>query len=227
MNTVLDQIELSLLLKNPLFEGFDEETIFLAFRCLKGEKKVEAKGRCLYPIGRKPTRAAIILKGAVDVSQFSMDGHHMLISRMEKGFLIAEALVCNGSVNDFLDIRTADDSVLFYMTLPSRDNRKHSNCPYLSMILQNLIYSLAEKTVLLNKKVQILGQRSLREKLLCYFENLSYQQNSRTIQLGYTREILASFVSADRSAVSRELNNMQSAGLISIQKNIIELNGMP
>jgi CRP-like cAMP-binding protein len=211
------------LLKNPLFSGFEEETLPLAMRCLKAERKRVGPGVVLYPYGEVPTKAAIILQGSVDVSQYSTDGHHILLSRMKKGEMLAESLVCHASVNNILDFRTYRESILLYLSLPSKENRNQKACPYYNLILQNLVCHMAEKMVDLNKKVQILGQRTLREKLICHFENLAAEQHTRTVTLGYTREVLASIVSADRSAVSRELGHMQRDGLIVLEKNGVAL----
>ncbi|ADK83143.1 Crp/Fnr family transcriptional regulator [Sediminispirochaeta smaragdinae] len=217
------QEEIDLLLKAPLFDGFTKDTIFYALNCLRGKKEQVDKERVLYPVGEKPMRAAIILKGSVDISQINRDGHLILISRMGKGDLIAEAFVCSASSNDFLDIRSSSDTILLLLALPSKENRKQRDCPYYNVILRNLVRDLAEKAVVLNKKVQLLGQRTLKDKLLLFFENLSREQKSRTVHLTFTREVLASLVSADRSSVCRELSRMQQAGLILIHKNTIKL----
>ncbi len=215
--------EISLLLKNPLFTGFTELTITKALICLDAKKTAVKKGCTIFELGKTPTSAAVILEGAVDIAHFNIDGHQILISRMIKGDLFGEALVCSSSINDFLDIRASCDSIMLYLTLPSRENGKQSVCPYYTLILQNLVYGLAGKIVMLNRKVQMLSQRTLRGKLLYLLENLSKEQKSRTVKLGCTREVLASAVSADRSAVSRELSQMRQDGLIAVHKETIEL----
>ena len=219
----LKKEEQELLLQNPLFSGFTADTIDKALRCLKASKKNVAKDRVVYPIGEKPVKAALIMKGAVDVSEYCRDGRHILISRLPAGMLVADDMVCNGSVNTEFDIRTSEDSELLFIYLPSRDNRSQAGCPYFNILLQNLIYSMAEKNIILSDKVRMLGMKSLRMKLLHYFENLSRAQQSNRINLNCTREVLASIVAADRSAVSRELNHMQEDGLIVLKKNSIEL----
>lgn len=223
MEISFSEEEVETLLRNPLFSGFMRETLPLAMRCLKAERKRVGPGIALYPYGEVPTKAAVILRGSVDVSQYSSDGHHILIGRMKEGEMLAESLVCHSCANSILDIRTSRDSVLLYLSLPSKENRSQKACPYYNLILQNLVCHMAEKMVELNKKVQILGQRTLREKLICHLENLAKEQRSRTVTLGYTREVLASIVSADRSAVSRELGHMQRDGLIVLEKNGIAL----
>ena len=224
MEISFSEEETRLLLENPLFYGFDTQSLSWAMCCLKAERKRVGEGTVLYHYGEKARNAAIILQGCVDISQYSFDGHHLLISRVREGALLAESLVCHASPNSILDFRTSCTTSLLTLCLPSKENRALKDCPYYSLILQNLVCDLAGKIADLHKKVQILGQRTLREKLMCHFENLSHEQRSRTVSLGYSREVLASIVSADRSAVSRELSHMQKDGLITLEKNSVSLN---
>ena len=82
---------------------------------------------------------------------------------------------------------------------------------------------IAKRNTELLMKMQILAQNSLRQKLLLYFAILSKQQNSSTITIPFGRDKLASYLSCDRSAVSRELGRMQKEGMIEVSRNTITL----
>jgi len=117
---------------------------------------------------------------------------------------------------------SGNTSVLF-LHLPSKNSANSCSCKYKVIILENLIYILSSNNKLLNEKIQILSQPSLREKLVLFLSNQQNLQNSNAVQLNMTREKIAQYINADRSAVSRELGKMQQDGLIEIKNKSITI----
>ena len=75
----------------------------------------------------------------------------------------------------------------------------------------------------LNFKIQLLAQPTLRDKLLFYLHLTQNALHRNSFTLPFTREKLAQFISADRSAVSRELSRMKDEGIIKIEGKTITL----
>jgi len=75
-----------------------------------------------------------------------------------------------------------------------------------------------------NMKIQLLAQPTLRDKLLFYLHLTQNALHRDSFTLPFTREKLAQFISADRSAVSRELSRMKDEGIIKIEGKTITLN---
>lgn len=67
-------------------------------------------------------------------------------------------------------------------------------------------------------KNYILHQKSLRNKLICYFKKQSARQNSRDIKLPIPYSDLADYLAIDRSAMMKEISKMKKEQLI-IGKN--------
>ena len=64
-----------------------------------------------------------------------------------------------------------------------------------------------------NNHIQILTKRSIRDKLLEYF-NLNKTPGSKILYLPSTITDLANYLAIDRSAMSRELKNLRDDGFI-------------
>lgn len=90
-------------------------------------------------------------------------------------------------------------------------------------VLENILREVARDAVYLNLKIQLLSQPTLRDKLLFYLNVMHNSQRSHVFTIPFTREKLAQFICADRSAVSRELSRMQSEGIIKIDGKQITL----
>jgi CRP-like cAMP-binding protein len=96
-----------------------------------------------------------------------------------------------------------------------------SVCPFHAKLIENMLKLVAVKALKLNQKIEILSKRTIRERLLVYFEMQSGGRSRFTIP--YSREELAGYLCVDRSAMSNELSKMRDEGLINVQKNMIEL----
>ena len=62
--------------------------------------------------------------------------------------------------------------------------------------------------------MEVLSQRTIREKLICYFMQLAAQAKASSFSLPFTMVDLADYLSIDRSAMTRELKRMKEEGLI-------------
>ena len=69
----------------------------------------------------------------------------------------------------------------------------------------------------------MLACRSIREKLLCFFEQLADEHGSRTFPLPFSLSALADYISADRSAMMREMRKMREEGLICTEGRSVTL----
>ena len=96
-----------------------------------------------------------------------------------------------------------------------------SACIFHSKLIGNLLQLIAQKNLMLNRKIEILSKRTTREKLLAFF--MAHKGASKKIIIPYNREELARYLCVDRSAMSKELCKMRDEGLLRFRKNIFEL----
>ena len=87
--------------------------------------------------------------------------------------------------------------------------------------MENMLRSIATKAAMLDKKVEILSKRTLREKIMCFLN--AHNGNARKFTIPYNREEMARHLSVDRSALSNELGKMRDEGLIWFNRNEFEL----
>jgi len=75
----------------------------------------------------------------------------------------------------------------------------------------------------LNEKIRILEKKTIRERLLEYFE-LQYKYTmQRTITLPFNLKDLADYLAINRSAMFRELRNLKDERIISVNGRRITL----
>ena len=81
----------------------------------------------------------------------------------------------------------------------------------------------AEKARELSKRINVLSQRTLRQKLMLYLETVAAKEQKREFELPMTLSSLADYLSTDRAAMMRELQKMRADGLIQSSGRKFEL----
>ena len=87
-----------------------------------------------------------------------------------------------------------------------------------SVMLENMVRILAVKNIRLNQKLAFISRRTIRQKLLSYLSEQALEQESRSFSIPFSRQELADFLCADRSALSSELGRLQREGILRFRK---------
>ena len=82
---------------------------------------------------------------------------------------------------------------------------------------------LAEKNIMLTRKMEHLSKRTTREKLLSFLSQQTVTVKNSRVKIPFNRQELSDYLCVDRSALSRELSSMRNEGLIRYDKNHFEL----
>jgi len=201
----------------PLFSNISTEHYVNVFRCLQAKIKEYEKGEIISGIYDKTEDAGIVLSGKVNIIFFSKYGVEHNVHHFEQGSLFGEAFACVPQENSTLEIIASEKSKILFLRFSKLFTEKARNCPYASQVTLNLLRETARKNIFLNKKVEILAQKKVRDKIGIYFKML--QNSGSTINVPINRQEMANFLGVDRSALSRELSAMRDEGIIEFKKN--------
>jgi CRP-like cAMP-binding protein len=82
---------------------------------------------------------------------------------------------------------------------------------------------LGEKNYSMNRKMELLMLKGMREKLATYFLNESYRHKSLTFQIQPNRNELAEYLNVSRTSMCRELATMKDLGMIDYYQNSFKI----
>src|SRR5699024_5300762 len=85
--------------------------------------------------------------------------------------------------------------------------------------IQNLLFTLASKNLNLNRKIDYITPKSIRDRVIAYLSDEALRQERNPLELPFNRQQMADYLCVERSALSKELSRMQDEGLISYRKN--------
>ena len=95
---------------------------------------------------------------------------------------------------------------------------------FYNQLLKNLLNILSEKMININNRMEIMSNKTIRNKLLTFFKQLYKKYNRDIIYLPFNFTTLANYLCVDRSSMNRELKHMKDENLIEIKGKRIKLN---
>ena len=194
-----------------LFDGINDEQLPEAIKLLNGRIKKVEKDDFIVQLGGVLQNAGLLLKGKIESSFQNFTG----------GYLFGEALVINDAKNSPVQVRAVEDCIILFIDLAAiYQSDVHS--PVRVVLAENLIKSLARKNLILNQKVRILSQKSLRDRILIYLGTLPKDKNG-FVKIPFTQTALAEYLGVNRSALSRELGRMQNEKLLIVDGRRMKL----
>ena len=90
-------------------------------------------------------------------------------------------------------------------------------------LMQNLVLTISDKYFALDRRVELLICKSLRTRISLWLLDEAHRAGSDTFTTPLTRAGLAEYLNCDRSALSRELSQMQRDGLLDTYRSSFKL----
>ncbi|WP_288680268.1 Crp/Fnr family transcriptional regulator [uncultured Brachyspira sp.] len=212
---------LNTIIKTHLFDNIDKKEIPNILNNFKSQKKLYEKGNIIIDMGDKVEAIYLILNGKIEISKEYDDTRKNIVNILESGEIFAEAMALStNKISQITAISLSKSEILKINIKDIFDNNLEKNK---NIFIENLLKIISDKNKFLSMKNDILSQKSLRSKIILYLEYMSNMQKSEKINIPYSRDKLAEFISADRSALSRELNRLAKEKMIELNGNKINI----
>lgn len=204
---------------NDLFNNILNEHRDKILKSLEGNTLHFKKNNTILSNIKQENIIGIILEGYVQIVKTDYNGNRTIIEDLYDNDIFSSKL-SNISNNEY-SIVTKEDTKLIILYFNEILNNE-LNTSYYNQFLKNLLHIMSNKITNINNRIEILSNKTIRNKLLAYFKIMSKRNNSKVIYLPYTFIDLADYLGVDRSAMYRELKNLKEEGLITIvNKKII------
>ena len=211
------------ILQCSLFERIPEKDLLRSLNCLCAQVLHYQKDNIILHQGVPAKFFGVILSGCVHITSSDAYGNHTLITELQKGDLFGETFACAGLSAIPASVTAASDCIILLLEHARVIAGCQNGCMAHSMLVTNLMRSLAQKNLQLTQKLGILSRRSIHNKLSAYLLLQQKNAGSSRFTIPYDRQQLADYLCIDRSAMSAELSKMKKAGLIACRKNEFEI----
>ena len=200
----------------PLFRGLSEEVLPAALAFFEARRASYRRGEAVMRPGEQPDGFALVLRGAVQVLQDDVDGHHMIMAQAVAGDTFGESL-CYLCLPDSPVYALALNGVEV-LWLSCRRLRAPCTDALSFELSARFTAMLAQRTLSMNDRIQVLSRRSLRDKVLTHLMQCARKAGSHSFKVPFNRTDWAVYLGVNRSALGRELTRMRKEGLLSFDK---------
>ncbi len=207
-----------------LFDGISDTDCRHMLHCFNAITRSFTAGSTIYTYGDSPHTLGIIRSGNGLLLRILPDGRQTILEHLKAGDLIGEVLSpAFGTQGDVIATCTVNASVCFFDYGHLIKRCEHA-CACHSQLVDNTLKIILNKTARQSERIEVLSQRTTREKLLCYFRLLSEGTPKGTpFPLPFSLSTLADYLCVDRSAMTREIRKLKDDGLLSLERRTVTL----
>ena len=209
---MLSQQELE---KSPLFQDISYEEYRSLLTCFQAVQKSFRSDDLIYDFSSpKNDAVGIVERGCAALIRIDEEGVATVMEELGPGGVFGRTLAFAGASGDSLQVVCRTPCDVLFIDYPHILKRCENACNHHSVLVQNMLRLMSDKAQALSQRVDVLSRRSIREKLLCYFRQLSERAGSNTFTLPFSLSTLADYIATDRSAMMRELKRLREEGAI-------------
>ena len=147
-------------------------------------------------------------------------GARIPITHMEPGGVFGDVLSGSSLASPVTVMASVPCEVLL---IPYERLLLSDGSPAHQQTLRNLVRTISDKYFSLSRRIDLLVLKSLRAKVCAYLLSEAERAGSLTFSIPFSRIQLADYLNCDRSALSRELSQMQRDGLLDTYKSSFKL----
>ena len=162
----------------------------------------------------------IVKSGTTNIIRLNDNGTRTIIETLEEDDVFGNF---SSATNEELYVIAETDAEIISFNYDNIFQRYSKNIDLHYQFNENVVKILAEKLQSTNDRIQILTEKTIRNKLLNYFNSLYKKNLSKNITIPFSLTNLADYLSIDRSAMMRELKNLKDEGLINQKGKKIQL----
>ena len=201
---------------NELFNNIDESNRIKILQELEVLTRKYPKNHTILNSVKNDDIICIVLSGHVQIIKNDANGNVTVIEDIIENQIFG-SISANISSTDY-EIITKEESNIIIIEL---DNIiKYSNN---DVFIKNTLEILYKKIKEFNNRIEILTNKTIRDKLLAYFRIMTKNSNNKIIYLPFNYSELADYLAINRSAMSREMKVLKDEGLIEIKGRKIKL----
>ncbi|QSX05771.1 Crp/Fnr family transcriptional regulator [Sedimentibacter sp. zth1] len=214
---------LNIIKKSVLFNGILDDELKSMLSCLSANIKSYGKNEFIYRQGDSVSKVGMIMSGSVHIIKEDFWGNKSIITKSIPGQMFGETYACLKFKELSMSVVTTEKTEILFLDINKVLKTCSSSCEFHNRLIRNFVTVLAEKNIILNKKIDHMANRTIKEKILSYLSYVSQENKSAVFDIPFNRQQLADYLCVDRSALSNELGKLRDENIISFKKNHFEL----
>lgn len=216
----------------PLFMGLSHDQFH--DYCVKSTIRLAWKGEVLINEGDPCTGIGLILEGQLAMQKYASTGDFATIELLGAGDIFGEYLIFGSRKLYPVTIEAVAKSKIIFVPKELLLSILNQN----TGVMNNFLMILSDRIQAQNRRISLLSQKSLRQKIASYLLELLRDQlekegespksirrtvSTQAVELPVSKEVVSRLLAMPRPSFSRELISMERDGLIRVSGRVIWL----
>lgn len=216
-------MQIDMIRQITLFRGMDDGEISAALSALAAKEKTYEKDETILYAGNVSERMGLVLEGSVTIESNDIWGNRTILSHVGKGGSFAETYALLEDEPMLVDVIANESSRILFLRIGSLNRLERDISPWRVKLIGNLLRISSQKNLHLSGRSFHTAPKSIRGRVMAYLNTVSLQKHKTAFDIPFDRQQLADYLNVERTALSRELGNMQAEGLITVKRNHFEI----
>ena len=201
-----------------LFQNVGEEDYHALMGCFGARPWHCQKGEVILAEGDPAEYVGVVLSGAVQIIRVDYYGNRSILGKLGPAGIFAEAFSCAGVATMPVSVVAAEETEVLLLQSQRIIRSCGQACHFHQQMIYNLLQVVAMKNLACNQKIEIMSQRTTRDKLMAYLLTVA-KRKGRSFNIPYDRQELADYLEVDRSGLSAEISKLRKEGVLLCRKN--------
>ena len=200
----------------PLFSGMEEEMLSAQLQRLGAKLLTVKKGGVILREGDPARSFGVVLSGRAQVIRMDYFGNRSIVAEVTPSQLFGEVFACAGVQILPVSVTAAADTTALMLDAQKIMGEGE---PFSGGLVLRLLKIVAEKTLLMNRKIDVVSKRTTREKLMTYLLGQAKMQGSSQFRIPFDRQELADYLEVEQSGLSAEIGKLRREGVLSCRRS--------
>lgn len=209
--------------KTKIFRSATEFECQAMMFCFKTRFKTFLKNQHIVEQGQNMDDIVLIVKGGAIVESVDSLGDISVLRRLKSGDVYGVESAYFGEEVFKDSLIATEKTLVLFMNKHRVINPCENRCRRHDIVSKHLAQIVAESNLELLDKLTHMSKKTIRDKLMSYFNSLAKKEGTNYFEIPFNKTELAGYLSVDRSAMSTELTRMKEDGLIDFEKRQFRL----
>ena len=209
--------------KVSLFQDIDKEDCVRLINCLSPQVKQFSKNEIIFATGDTMQNVCIVLSGTAHACLEHINGTQTIMSILKPMRVFGEIIASTRMQISPVTVCAVTDVTVAFIDYQKVCSMCATACAAHRIFLQNMLKFIGEKYFYSFDRMNILREKTLRSKIMAYLFALSGSGKTTSATIPFSKTMLADYLLANRSALSKELRKMEHDGLIRVNGREVEL----
>ena len=210
--------------KYQIFKNIDENDISALLRCFSARFVNIPKNTTFIHRGDRINNLYIITSGTVRDTITDIEGNINTYFDYHEGDILGLESFLTNRKTFLSDLQTETEVTAILIDSFRFTNPCQNFCPRHTQVIINTFSLIARQNQKLSERIKEITMRTTKDKIMCYLNNQKAYYKSSEFTIPFTHQELANYLGVERSALSKELGNLQKEGKITYHQKHFNLN---